>query len=113
MKTLTIILMTILILPNADAQNSYSLEKILTHSLSIPLKEIDVIIKSSTGAIDSIELKDGSIVYDAEINDIIIKLNSTEFKLPVEGFKIPNSSASFIPSSINIKKIDGDGSGGG
>tara|TARA_Y100000389_G_C17248534_1_gene406891 strand:+ start:380 stop:721 length:342 start_codon:yes stop_codon:yes gene_type:complete len=113
MKTLTIILMTILILPNADAQNSYSLEKILTHSLSISLKEIDVIIKNSTGAIDSIELKDGAIVYDTEINDIIIKLNSTEFKVPVEGFKIPHSSASFIPNSINIKKIDGDGSGGG
>ncbi len=113
MKSLTLLL--IILTATANAQDLNSLKGINTTESEIILKEaIKRFVSDQTGKVDTVELKDGQIIYNEEVKTFIYNVNNNTINLPTGLLRLPPESNININSeSALFKKVGGDGSGGG
>lgn len=65
------------------------------------------------GRLDLLELKNGSIIYENEIETVTIEFNGEKINLPKSLIKFPASRSMELNAMPLFRHVGGDGSGGG
>ena len=106
----------------SNAQDYNSIEKVETTEAKVILREeIQKLISTYEGSVDSVELKTGEILYNTEIKSFSYKVNESSYTLPTSLLRLPPSrnitmpsrTTMYAPTSSAMKVVGGDGSGGG
>ena len=106
-----------------QSQDYNSIQKLNTiNKKSISRSQILNIVSDSVGDLDTIELKNGAILYGGEIDSITYEINRHPIELPRKLLRLPPAGTFNLPlhypaESNHILNMDrvvgGDGSGGG
>lgn len=105
MKLLTLTLLFILFNSSAEASSNIIGLTLKTGEKISTVKNIRLIVLGAESRIDSIETKDGIVLYDTEIETIISIENEKVQERPFDKVKVEVSEKRVL--------VGGDGSGGG